>query len=137
MDLPSYVSKVSIDASCINQTTSNSLYLPTFPRKLTQAQLYSVNEIAANRKEPDTRISSPNKSNIFAIIHLPGITDQSQTVGISYSGFSNQLLNERKYFGPVSIERLKVSLYDDKGNLVNLHGHNWSFTMIIDELYQY
>ena len=28
-------------------------------------------------------------------------------------------------------------LLDDKGNTVNLHGHNWSFSMIIDEIYQH
>ena len=28
-------------------------------------------------------------------------------------------------------------LLDDKGNTVNLNGHNWSFSMIIDEIYQH
>ena len=45
--------------------------------------------------------------------------------------------NERSYFGPVDIERMRVKLMDDKGNLVNLHGVDWSFTLIIEQLYQY
>ena len=45
--------------------------------------------------------------------------------------------NERVYFGPVDIERLRIKLYDDKGYLINLHGNNWSFTLIVESLYQY
>ena len=45
--------------------------------------------------------------------------------------------NSRTYFGPVNIERLRVKLVDDKGNLMNLHDIDWSFTLIIEQLYQY
>jgi len=30
-----------------------------------------------------------------------------------------------------------VRLLDDKGNLVNLHDVDWSFTLLIEQLYQY
>ena len=45
--------------------------------------------------------------------------------------------NERVYFGPVDIERVRVRLIDDKGNTVNLNGVDWSFTLSIEQLYQY
>jgi len=35
----------------------------------------------------------------------------------------------RNYFGPVSIKKLAVSLLDKRGNIVNLHGNNFSFTL--------
>ena len=45
--------------------------------------------------------------------------------------------NERAYFGPVDIERMRVKLIDDKGNPINLNGLDWSFTLCVEELYQY
>ena len=42
--------------------------------------------------------------------------------------------NVRKYSGPVDIERLKIQLLDDKGNLVNLHDNDWSFSLIVEQL---
>jgi hypothetical protein len=49
----------------------------------------------------------------------------------------NIAINERKYFGPVNISRMKVRLVDDKGNTVNLNGNDWSLSLIVNELYQY
>ena len=46
-------------------------------------------------------------------------------------------MNKREYFGPVDILRMKVELLDDKGNYVNLHHSDWSFSILVDELYQY
>ena len=45
--------------------------------------------------------------------------------------------NTRNYFGPVDIERVEVKLMDDKGNLVQLNGSEWSFSIITTQLYQY
>jgi hypothetical protein len=45
--------------------------------------------------------------------------------------------NIRVYFGPVNIERMKVKLLDDKGNIVNLNGLDWCITIICECLYQY
>ena len=46
-------------------------------------------------------------------------------------------LSERAYFGPVNIERIHVKLLDDTGNIVNLNGNDWSFSLIAEQLYQY
>ena len=45
--------------------------------------------------------------------------------------------NIRIYFGPVNIERMKIKLLDDKGNVLNLNGADWSFTIVSTHLYQY
>lgn len=136
-DLPSYYGTIIQDISCIDSSIQN-IYLPTFPRKLTQAQIYSMNEINSNKKEQNNRTLSHNNSNIIAVIHLPTVILNEQTTGMSYNiELNNQLLSERNYFGPVCIEKLHISLYDDKGNILNLHGHDWSLTLIAEEIYQY
>jgi len=60
------------------------------------------------------------------------------TTGTVYIEFSGSLQeNKRVYFGPVNIERMRVKLLDDKGNLLNLNGADWSITLVCDILYQY
>ncbi len=138
LDLPSYYGKLLQDISYNNSLDTN-IYLPTFPRKLTQAQIYSLNEIIAHRKESNNKLLSEknlNNSNIIAVIHISSINNETNISNQSnVIELSNHLLNERNYLGPVCIEKLHIGLYDDKGKLVNLHGHDWSFTMIANELY--
>jgi hypothetical protein len=50
---------------------------------------------------------------------------------------SSLAYNRRTYFGPVNIQRLSVSLQDDKGNLLNLNGADWAIAIIVEQLYQY
>jgi hypothetical protein len=110
--------------------------LPSAPRTLTQAQIYTVNEIIKNRsKTTSFRTKAPTNSDTFAIIP---IKYGSMTTGQIYSELSGQFQdNKRIYFGPVDIDRLRIKLLDDRGNTVNLHGADWSVTMISENLYQY
>ena len=63
---------------------------------------------------------------------------KSSAGGSIYVDFSGPIQeNQRTYFGPVDIERLRVRLLDDKGNTLNLNGANWSFTLLCELLYQY
>lgn len=107
----------------------------TSPRTLTQAQIYSANEIIANRKKNSNRTTGPTNSDVMALIPLRGITSLRPEPYIEFG--VNLQSNERTYFGPVDIDRLRIKLVDDKGNLVNLHDHDWSFTLTIEQLYQY
>ena len=36
----------------------------------------------------------------------------------------------RRYNGPVDISKLNIKLLDDRGNLLNLNGSDWSLSMI-------
>ena len=45
--------------------------------------------------------------------------------------------NKRNYFGPVDIEKLRIKLLDDRGNIVNLNGLDWNIVLIAEVLYQY
>jgi hypothetical protein len=108
-----------------------------FPRTLTHAQLYSANEIAANQKSNFTnRTIGPTNADVFALLPLTGITMIRPDPYVIF-GPQLQTSIDRVYFGPVHIERLKVRLFDDKGNLVNLNDNDWSFSLIVEQLYQY
>jgi len=110
--------------------------LPSAPRTLTQAQIYTVNEIIKNRnKTISFRSKAPTNSDTFALIP---IKYGGMNTGDLYVEFSGSLQdNKRIYFGPVDIDRLRVKLLDDKGNVVDLHGADWSITLISENLYQY
>jgi hypothetical protein len=110
--------------------------LPSAPRTLTQAQIYTINEIIKNRnKTISFRSKAPTNSDTFAIIP---IKYGSMSTGQLYTEISGQFQdNKRIYFGPVDIDRLRIRLLDDRGNVVNLHGADWCVTIISDNLYQY
>jgi hypothetical protein len=110
--------------------------LPSAPRTLTQAQIYTVNEIIKNRsKTTSFRGKAPTNSDTFAIIP---IKYGSMTTGQLYTELSGQFQdNKRIYFGPVDIDRLRIRLLDDRGNTVDLHGSDWCVTIISENLYQY
>jgi hypothetical protein len=110
--------------------------IPSEPRTLTEAQLYSVNEIRRNRDLTRVdRVAEPTSSNVFAMVNfnkngLP-IGSTISDSGLALSAFT------RDYFGPVTLQRLKVTLVDDNGFVVNLNGNDWSFTFAAKALYEY
>jgi len=110
--------------------------LPSAPRTLTQAQIYTINEIIKNRnKTISFRSKAPTNSDTFAIIP---IKYGSMSTGQLYTEVSGQFQdNKRIYFGPVDIDRLRITLLDDRGNIVDLHGADWCVTLISENLYQY
>ena len=111
-------------------------FLPSAPRTLTQAQIYTINEIIKNRsKTISFRAKAPTNSDTFAIIP---IKYGSMSTGQLYTELSGQFQdNKRIYFGPVDIDRLRIRLLDDRGNVVDLHGADWCVTLISENLYQY
>ena len=44
---------------------------------------------------------------------------------------------KRVYFGPVKLRKFNVRLLNDKGFEVNLNDRDWSFSLIINQLYQF
>ena len=110
--------------------------LPSAPRTLTQAQIYTINEIIKNRnKTISFRAKAPTNSDTIAMIP---IKYGSLTTGQLYTEFSGPFQdNKRVYFGPVDIYRLRIRLFDDRGNIVDLHGADWCVTLISENLYQY
>lgn len=116
--------------------TNVQTILPSAPRTLTQAQIYTINEISKNReKNTSYRAKAPTCSDTFALIP---IKRGGLSIGDMYVDFSGSIQdNKRIYFGPVDIDRLRIRLLDDRGNVVNLHGIDWCITLISENLYQY
>jgi len=111
--------------------------LPSAPRILTQAQIYSINEIMKNNeRNTNFRSKAPTNSDTFALIPIKHSSQNN--IGDVYVEFGGSLQdNKRIYFGPVNIDRMKVKLLDDKGNVLNMNGADWSVTLIAEILYQY
>ena len=130
LDLPSYYNPVSQQCDDSN----NVFTVKSAPRQLTQAQLYTINTIYQDRQTQKTRPNAPTSNNVLAVIPIPNATAYGDNIVLFGSDMST---NSRDYFGPVTIERIKTSILDDKGNLVDLNGADWSFTFRIKQLYQY
>lgn len=110
--------------------------LPSAPRTLTQAQIYTINEIfKKNNNTTNYRSKAPTTPDIFSLIPIKTSGTNTGELLVEFSGSLQQ--NIRTYFGPVNIERMRVRLLDDKGNQLNLNGGDWCITIICECLYQY
>jgi hypothetical protein len=118
-----------------SQFNKREIVLPSAPRTLTQAQLYTINEINKNQNITNYRSKAPTTSDILAIIPIKTSGQNTGSVLVEFSGSLQD--NIRTYFGPVNIERMAVKLMNDKGHILNLNGLDWVVTLICDCLYQY
>ena len=144
------ITKKSIISNIGTNSTANDRNVTNIQQNLTQKQTYAAQEILNSmQSNTQTAFSSSNtviKQNlkyysngpfaqdVFALVPLKLAGQQNNTIYIDYSGtLQNQ---ERVYFGPVNIQRMSVSLVNDRGELVDLNGANWSFSLICEQLYQ-
>jgi hypothetical protein len=138
-DLPSATKCIPDTSDVVNGAKKQKLVVPTVPRTLTFSQIYTFNQIIANRggSGPNkNREMGPKTSDVFAVIPLRSVGGLS--IGQHYVDYGPSLLtNQRAYFGPVVINKLRVTLRDDKGHIVNLHGNDWSFSLVTEELYEF
>ena len=157
LPVPSYFSPANKEitgtslVSCDPENPGSNKYSPSpqttksAPRKLTQAQIYTANEILANQNKQKDRAYGPTTTDVLAIIPLKyaptgetRATSRTTSRPIPLIEYTSSLQsNERTYFGPVNIERMRIKLIDDRGNLVNLNDNDWSFSLIVEQLYQY
>ena len=159
-DLPSYYSTSRKNANNTFSTACNNTNIPfltrSSPRTLTNSQLYTANEILYNtRQKINTKLICSSIPDVLAIIPVDGVnklqsintlispTPSGQPISYNSSQITTPYisygssLSVRTYFGPVNIERIHVKLLDDTGNIVNLNGVDWSFSLIAEQLYQY
>lgn len=133
-EIPSYW---NADLACtmVGSSSNTPTYLQNAPRRLTQAQLYTLNQTTQARSNTNKNfLTSPTTTDVLALIPL-------RKRGIAFGDPIIDDFNlddaERVYFGPVDLERMRIRLVDDKGYTVNLNGSNWSFTLTATSLYQY
>ena len=76
------------------------------------------------------------QDNIITRINL---AELQADVGVYQSssdpGLSTQLNRTREYFGPVDIQRLHISVYDEFGRIIDLNYMDWSITLAFEILY--
>jgi hypothetical protein len=131
LKMPSYFN-TTIPTTNNNNSTQ---FLPESPRQMTQSQLYALNQIQENKDtfSSNFRANAPVTTDVFAFMPI-----KHGETGHPFVEFGGSLQsNVRNYFGPVNINRLRIRLMDDKGNIVNLNGANWSFGIVCETLYQY
>jgi len=119
-----------------NGYKKNNQAIVTQPRVLTQAQIYTINEIIKNnRANTNYKTRAPTTTDVFSPIPIKVGSSPLGTLIVDFGGSLQD--NKKTYFGPVNIERMRVKLMDDKGNPLNLNGADWSITLIVECLYQY
>lgn len=135
LDPPAY----NQEANYICSGSNGALQLQqiTTMKTLTNAQINTFNYILNDRNNKSIlKTVSPTTSNVFAKIPITKpLKWSSDNISLPFIEFSNAIQkNERNYFGPVDITRMKVSLLDDKGHILNLNGLDWSFTLNVKHL---
>jgi hypothetical protein len=135
LELPSYANRYS---SICDPTTGQVLNVGiTDPasNKLTRNQLYSLNQIIQTQNTP----KGYTNSGVFVkdIFGLIPIKTSGMMPGSTYVELGGTLQNQdRIYFGPVNIHRMAIKLVNDRGDIVDLNGANWSLQFVCEQLYQ-
>jgi hypothetical protein len=70
---------------------------------------------------------------MFALLPVKA-SGQPGSIYVEFGGTLQQ--QERIYFGPVNIRRIAIKLINDKGDTVDLNGGDWSFQLVVEQLYQ-
>ena len=102
---------------------------------LTANQTYTRAQLVNAQQQgyPD-RYLSPVNSDIIARIPVKKINHYD----ILFDNWNSRLADTaREYFGPVTLKRLRVRLLNDKGYVVNLNNMDFSFSLLVEHLYQY
>jgi len=103
---------------------------------LTKAQKYTAIQITNTQQSNSVnQYFSPQASNILFRFPVQRLSTNLQAPMIIPNAAGMD--NGRRYFGPVTIEKLRVRLLDDKGFPVDLHCGDISFSLILERLYQY
>ena len=144
VSLPSYANRKNYRACDLKTTgtkSTSSLFSTTltsssFPTTgLTANQVYSVEQIIATQnKSRDLFNAGPFIKDMFALLPIKASGVEPGTIYVEFGGTLQQ--QERVYFGPVNVNRLAVKLINDKGDVVDLNGANWSFQLVCEQLYQ-
>ncbi len=131
VSLPTYASRVTYQCDPVSGKKVAVSASNRENMNLTSRQLYAMNQVLEARRTKEKSYSvGPVMRDVFALIplKLSGLA-----FGSTYMEFGGTLQNQdRKYFGPVRIQKFSVKLMNDKGEVVNLNGGNWSFTIICE-----
>ena len=131
----SYVNKSTIQCDPI---TGKQIFTGTTLQgnnQTTEKQVYAANQmLKAKNAVAKLYSQGPFIQDIFALLPL---NTSNLTPGSIYidngSGLAKQ---SRIYFGPVNISRMTIKLINDRGDVVDLNGSDWSCSLECEQLYQ-
>ena len=92
----------------------------------------------------DDFTGSQTISNTIGVLGEAGVIDtnilgvipiNSSLFRTTFDNNSNFIYKKRDYFGPVDISRINIRLLNQKGNLVNLHDTDFSFSLQVKTIY--
>ena len=92
----------------------------------------------------DDFTGSQTVSNTIGVLGEAGVIDNnilgvipinSSLFRTTFDNNSNFIYKKREYFGPVDVSRINIKLLNQKGNLVNLHDTDFSFSLQVKTLY--
>ncbi len=129
--LPSYAVRATYQCDPVTGVKTAVSASNKLNTSLNSKQLYAMNQIVeARRTKTKSYATGPYLKDVFALIPMK-LTGMS--FGQTYMEFGGTMQNQdRKYFGPVRIQKLSVKLMNDKGAVLNLNGANWSFCLICE-----
>jgi hypothetical protein len=130
ISLPSYSSRATYHCD-----PTTGLQAPSFKNSLTntnltQKQLWASQQININQQPTDKYYADPPFiKDLFAAVPIKIPATQGDSF-VEYGGSLQD--NDRKYFGPVKIDRLRVQLLTDRGSVINLMNRNWTFSILAE-----
>ena len=139
-DYPSYLSRDLQRVQAGDNATSFQVVDNEFPKRLTKAKLYTINSILENRKSNSNPLKTTidNSTDILIKIPIPNqedILNSPNKVFCETGGFLTNF--KREFFGKVNILKIKTELLDDKGRVLDLNNQDWSYTLLINHIYQF
>jgi hypothetical protein len=138
-DPASYASRGTRVCNPITGEYQSSVFNAIRPgQPITEKQLYAANAITQeNEVIQTTRVYSdpPYVKDMFALIPLKLSSLNHGEVFTEYGGTLQD--NDRKYFGPVNITKMRIKLLNDRGDVLDLNGSNWSFSIVFEYLYNF
>jgi hypothetical protein len=123
----------TMERSC-RKGTQNPNPIVDGDNNLTNAQKYTAQQILISRKNlKQNRYFAPTDTDVLLRFPVDGV-DKTRTIPLIYENNDKQ---KRNYFGPVTLKRLHVSLLNDKGLPIDLNGMDFSFSIMVEQIYQY
>ena len=117
-----------------NPETNEAMNQGLNGKQLTNRQIYSMNQIIEVQNQPnDQNKGTRSLKDVFAVVPIK----YGLNPGDIFVEFGGTLqIQERSYFGPVNISRMRVKLLTDRGDVINLNNADWSFQIICEQLWQ-
>lgn len=114
--------------STVNQAPSTSYEGETFPDLYGDSYVYiAINDYNVIEHQNFNNTYFP----VFAKIMLP---EKSKNKLITDINLLNVVQREYNFLQPVNVSRLRITLYDAYGNVIDLKGANFSFTLELKEI---